>query len=181
MRRASALVTVAIVALAGCTFELRDPGVTVACGAMQYEIDPGAAGDAQVAAVVAGFEAYAAATGRPVEYLGESTSPVTGPERDPTDPVLVAFSWPAETPTRFGFAEPAIVDGRYVGGTVLVNPMFAGGPPETITRLVMHEIGHLVGLADVEAPEEIMDPDLSAAAWGAGDLVGLHVTHGGCG
>ena len=57
MRVAVALAAVATVALAGCTFELRDPGVTVACGAMEFEVNRGDAGDTQVAAVLAGRRA----------------------------------------------------------------------------------------------------------------------------
>ena len=56
----------------------------------------------------------------------------------------------------------------------------ASADPALVTRLVMHELGHLAGLADVDAPEELMDPRLVVDAWGPGDLWGLQLTHEEC-
>jgi hypothetical protein len=58
--------------------------------------------------------------------------------------------------------------------------MLASAAPDIVTRLTMHELGHLAGLADVAAPDEVMDPALTADVWGPGDLWGLHLTHFGC-
>ena len=50
-----------------------------------------------------------------------------------------------------------------------------------VRRLVMHEIGHLYGLLDVDDPTEMMNPALTTDDWGDGDLAGLSVTHdSGC-
>jgi hypothetical protein len=180
MRVAVALAAVATVALAGCTFELRDPGVTVACGAMKFEVNRGDAGDAQVAAVLSGVERYGAVAGRKIVFLGETDASVADGARDPLAPVLIEFFWPDDAPTRYGFAEPAIVDGHYVGGFIYIHPMLDGASADMVTRLTMHELGHLAGLDDVDAVDEMMNAELTAADWGAGDIWGLHLTSGGC-
>lgn len=181
MRAAVVLVAAATVALVGgCTFELSDPGVTAACRPLELEVNRGDAGDAQVAAVLSAAERYGALTGREVVYLGETERSVADGDHVPSGPVLVEFSWPDDAPTSYGFAEAAIVEGRYVGGYVLIHPMLAGAPGDLVTRVVMHEFGHLGGLADVDAPDELMNPDLTVDDWGSGDTWGLRLTHGGC-
>lgn len=179
MRAAVALVAVATVAVAGCTFELRDPGITVGCGALEFQINRGEAGDAQIAAVLDAVERYGAAADREVVYLGE-TEETAADGHDPHAAILIEFHWPDDAPTRYGFAEPAIIDGHYVGGFIYIHPMLEDAPAELVTRLAMHELGHLGGLADVDAVDEMMNPELTAGDWGAGDLWGFRVTHSGC-
>ena len=180
MRVAVARAAVATVALAGCTFELRDPGVTVACRPMEFEVNRGDAGDQQIAAVLAAVERYGAAVGREIVFLGQTDASAADGARDPGGPVLIEFFWPDDAPTRFGFAEPSIVAGHYVGGFIYVHPMLEAAPAELVSRLTMHELGHLAGLADVDAEDEMMNPALTTPDWGAGDLWGLHLTHSGC-
>ena len=179
--RAAALVAVAAVAVAGCTFEFRDPGVMAACGVLEYEINRGVAGDAQVDAVHEAVVRYGAAVERPVVFVGETDDSAAGNGRDVDEAVLIEFFWPDDAPTRYGFAQPLIVEGRYAGGFVYVHPMLATAAPDLVTRLVMHELGHLGGLADVDAPDELMNPELVVDDWGLGDLVGLRLTHQDCG
>jgi hypothetical protein len=156
------------------------PGFTVACRPLELEINRGDASDEQVEAVLEGARRYSEVTDRDVVFLGETDAAVTAGDRAPDRPVLIEFSWPDDAPTAYGFAEPVIVDDHYLGGYVLIHPMLAGAPAEMVTRLTMHELGHLAGLADVAAPDEIMNPDLVVDDWGAGDIWGLHLTHAGC-
>ena len=140
----------------------------------------GDAGDQQVAAVLAAVERYGAVAGREIVFLGETDASAAGGGRDQRAPVLIEFFWPDDAPTRYGFAEPAVVDGHYVGGFIYIHPMLVRAPADMVTRLTMHELGHLAGLDDVDAVDEVMNADLTAADWGAGDIWGLHLTHSGC-
>jgi hypothetical protein len=67
----------------------------------------------------------------------------------------------------------------YVTGMVVMNashqlrPGFGAG--RTWGKVILHEVGHLVGLGHVDNPAEVMNPSLvsSPASWGVGDLAGL--------
>lgn len=67
-------------------------------------------------------------------------------------------------------------------GTVVLNSAFNDalkpgfGTGVTVGKLLMHEIGHVVGLGHARGREQIMYPTLlhdTPTAWGAGDLTGL--------
>ncbi|MEU8817842.1 matrixin family metalloprotease [Actinoplanes sp. NPDC048796] len=76
----------------------------------------------------------------------------------------------------------AVTEGRVVLNADLTKKMargFAAGQGGTTGQLLMHEIGHAVGLDHPKIADryEIMYPMLTTkkAAWGAGDLVGLRL------
>ena len=177
MRTAWAVAAVATVALAGCTFEVSDPGVTVVgCEALHYEINPGDAGEAQLEAVVAGTDEFAAVTGRDIVFDGYTTSTARDSGAGNDGVVIVEFFWPDDAAMRLGYAEPVINYNHYSGdGFIYLQPAMASSPAEIIKRLVMHEWGHLGGLNDVDDPGEMMDPTLAADFYGNGDLTGLVV------
>jgi len=105
-------------------------------------------------------------------------------------PVLVTWSTPAETTMLtgqvLGRAGPrsfsAHGDGelRWVSGTAVFNgpqldAMLAGGDEAKVQAVLLHELGHLVGLGHVPDPYQVMF-DTNAypvSAYRAGDLRGL--------
>lgn len=70
--------------------------------------------------------------------------------------------------------------GLYVTGTVVIGSSAAhlrdGFVPGGLGVLLLHELGHLVGLANVDDASQIMNPGVlatSTVSFGAGDLAGL--------
>lgn len=102
-------------------------------------------------------------------------------------PILVA--WSPQDPALFREHSAGVATnsyaandaGRlvYVTGIVVMNashelsPGFGAG--RTWGKVILHELGHVVGLDHVEDPAEVMNPSLvsSPANWGVGDLAGL--------
>ncbi len=87
------------------------------------------------------------------------------------DPLLIELAWPDDAPDHLGFAQPVVAEGRYVEGWIMLHPGVARAPAGVVRRLVLHELGHLYGLADVDDPDELMDPDLTTDDFGLGDLI----------
>lgn len=102
-------------------------------------------------------------------------------------PLLIA--WSPEDPSLFrehgvGVAANVFVAngaGRlvYVSGIIVMNAtqqLSTGfGAGRTWGKVILHEMGHIVGLAHVEDAAEVMNPSVvsSPASWGSGDLAGL--------
>ena len=85
-------------------------------------------------------------------------------------PTSAAVALPIEGPDSFyvsGFVAVHDVDA--------VSPGFAFGP--AFGPILQHELGHVVGLAHVLSPSEIMNPEgsLVVTDWGSGDLEGLRL------
>jgi hypothetical protein len=127
------------------------------------------------------------ATSEPVVPQRESYQPERYGER--WAPVLIAWATADEVPD-FGVdiageASPQsirIADGRsfYVSGEVYLDAdkarrMQRNGSPGVVQAVVEHELGHLVGLAHVNDPEQIMYPRASTQVleYQRGDLTGL--------
>ncbi len=105
-------------------------------------------------------------------------------------PVLVSWSSPDETADLAGYVAgvggsmPMSVDGRgkvYVTGAVtldgpqLTEVMSEPGGDAVAGSIVLHELGHLVGLQHVEDATQIMYPEAQQGVTelGSGDLTGL--------
>ena len=114
------------------------------------------------------------------------------PERygDRWAPVLVTWSSPAETAMLsddvLGRAGPDVAGhgdaSRFVSGSAVFNaPLLAaqlsGGEEDKARAVLLHELGHLVGLDHVQDPFQVMYDTNSypLAGYRAGDLRGLHV------
>jgi len=172
-------VVTTVVAASGCTFVIRDPGVSAGCGPLRYTVNAHDVSitDDRLAAIDDAVAEFASLVGREVDPSAPDGA--TAADNDPGDPLLFDLSWPAENPAGLGFAEPHVVDGAYDGGWVRLNPVIRHAPVGLIRRLVLHELGHVHGLDDVVDQNELMDPTLVASQWGPGDLAGLAITHGG--
>lgn len=182
MRMAIGLAAMAFaVAASGCTYELRDEGVLASCAPLAFVINSHGAGlgTVQHDAIVDAIHEFGALVGREVDYLGGTTT--THRDHELGDPILIELVWPDNAPDFLDFANPYINNDRYDGGWMYFNPVIKTAPPGMIRRLVMHELGHMHGLGDVDDTAELMNSYLTAAGWGQGDLVGFVVTHaGGC-
>lgn len=84
----------------------------------------------------------------------------------------LGLTWPTFWPTEDAETQ-AIVTGQIViVGVRRQPPGFA--QPNAVGLVMMHELGHLVGLGHVRAFGEVMDPNGGGAlGWGPGDLEGL--------
>jgi len=111
-------------------------------------------------------------------------------------PSLVAWETPEQTPELQGRVAGVggsvwRSDGRrtlryYVGGTVALDAPTARrilqSPRgrEYVVAIVMHELGHLVGLGHVDAPDELMSAENHGLlTWGPGDRAGLSAVGAG--
>ncbi|MDM7854841.1 matrixin family metalloprotease [Cellulomonas alba] len=166
------------------------------CRPIHYVTRPAgtpAGGDALVAHAIA---AVTRATGLRFVDDGATTESVTAdravfqPDRygDRWAPVLIAWETPDEQPrlagSVAGLSGPAGVtlpgaDAAYVSGTVeLDGQQIATAErvePAAARLIVMHELGHLVGLDHVDDPTQAMNPIATHGLQGfaAGDLTGL--------
>lgn len=174
------LIGLAVLASA-CTSLLRDPGVDATCAPLRYSVTVHevALSSDRLDAIDDAVHEFGALLGRAVEPVDDDSRTAAG--NNPGDPIVFELTWPEGDPAGLGFAEPHITGSSYDGGWVMLNPTIRHAPTGLIRRLVLHELGHLVGLDDVDDPGELMDPSLATDEWGPGDLVGLLVTHdGGC-
>lgn len=104
-------------------------------------------------------------------------------------PVLVAYSTPDEdsrlSGAAAGYGGPALVrvgtgTPRYVSGTVVfdVDEMTSMGGQDAMQAVMLHELGHLVGLAHVDDRGQLMNPTLygrETTDLQEGDLAGLEI------
>jgi hypothetical protein len=145
------------------------------------------------------------ATGLQFVYQGESTEPpsehreIHQPDRysSSTAPVLIAWANTAEYPPISGdvegvggsaWIEPSRGPAFYVTGQVVLSRdgisrmMDRSGGYERARAVLLHEFGHLVGLAHVQDPKELMTPVVSGlTGYGPGDRTGLaRLGHGPC-
>ncbi|WP_163506302.1 peptidase M10A and M12B matrixin and adamalysin [Fodinicola acaciae] len=152
---------------------------------------------AATASLTAALTRLQAATGLVFRYDGPTTEtpvahrPAYQPGRYGSRwaPVLISWSDPAHTAaldgtvigTGYSDAYGSPGARRYVTGVVVLDgPQISrllgtSGGRSRVRAIIEHELGHLVGLAHVHDPHEIMNPDatITATDYGPGDLRGL--------
>jgi hypothetical protein len=168
-----------------------------ACDAIHYAVNPSTAPPGSVEDVHEAVRRVSSATGIAFEYDG-LTDEVPSRRRDPYQParygdrwapVLVAWVDPDEVDIPFereghtaaGVASPTLpLSGEevFVSGYVAVNlddpnpPGFAF--PGAQGPVLLHELGHVMGLGHVDNEGEIMEPSGGRVTdFGPGDLEGL--------
>ncbi|TYP86434.1 matrixin family metalloprotease [Blastococcus xanthinilyticus] len=170
------------------------------CREIRYVFRPDAAPPGGEALVHDAVARVAEATGLTFVFDGYSDEPLTGehapfqPERygDRWAPVLIGWQVEAENPAlagdvvgEAGSTAVFLDDGPrvYVTGTVSLDagqlPAILAEPDgaASVRAVVLHELGHLVGLSHVDDDRELMYPEArrSFTAFAAGDLAGLAV------
>jgi hypothetical protein len=166
------------------------------CEPITWRFNPQGAPSYALADVTTALATVTAASGLTFAYAGTTTDrPFRhGAEHPDGEDLLIGFGTPAEYPDRLsgttvGSAGPwssaPVVDGvrgpwELVAGDVLLSATHGlpaghkAGP--SFGNLVLHELGHALGLAHVDAPQQLMSPTLSLvspAGLGAGDRAGL--------
>ncbi|MCV2393441.1 matrixin family metalloprotease [Actinotalea sp. M2MS4P-6] len=138
-----------------------------------------------------------AATGLQLEYAGTTDEApdvdraIIQPDRYGTDwaPVLVAWATSEEVPALVGdvagiggsAAVPGadgagqwLAAGRLVLDSEDLGAMIAAGQGDSARAIIMHELGHVVGLDHVNSVTELMNPMMSGILdFGPGDRAGL--------
>ena len=149
------------------------------------------------------LQLLATATG--LKFVNDGTTTVIPSTRYGADasghpkPVVIAWATPAQTdglgvtfsgplqPHELGRGgasarvDPFTGHGVHVSGSVVIDAQASailkpGFGPGGVGVLLLHELGHLVGLGHVNDPTQIMNPVLvptKTGAYGAGDLAGL--------
>lgn len=161
------------------------------CHAIHYVINPDGAPADYLQFIQSAVAAAQSASGFEFVYDGPSTdrwaSRQTGARRRP---VLITFNSPSEVPTLagpvvgLGGSTTRTVSGgkvrpRYVTGSVALDaPWFrhaSATHEEAAERaIVMHELGHVLGLGHVQDKSQLMFADMvGQLAYGKGDLAGL--------
>lgn len=167
-----------------------DPVGWSPCREIRYEVNPDGAPSDWEDLVEGGIEQIETRTGLEFSYVG------TTDERDFTDrfdanggplPVLIGWADEEEVPdleedvAGLGGATYVEMGGRrgYVTGMVVLDAetydqLDDEGDTDVQRAILLHELGHLVGLGHVDDPGEIMYGDgVTRTTFGAGDREGL--------
>ena len=167
------------------------------CQPIHYVINPALAPPGAIDDVHTAFAMTAEASGLRFVYDGE-TSEAPSPDRaahlpdlygDRWAPILIGWApdlgrsdLPEATPIGLGGSIPEVNDdGKavLVSGEIVFDADYTEIPSgfggETWGQAMLHEIGHVLGLAHYDSPDSVMNPMLGrrAAVWGAGDKAGL--------
>ena len=168
------------------------------CRPVHYVVRPDAAPEGGAELLRWAFGQLSGATGLQFVDDGATAEPPSAtrepfqPKRygDRWAPVLVAWSTPGEIgllgdgvlgragPDSFGTSEPAtlrLVSGLAVFNGAALDQLLRTGNESKARAVLLHELGHLVGLAHVQDPYQVMF-DTNAyplASYRAGDLRGL--------
>ena len=175
------------------------------CRPVHYVVNPSAMPEGAGALLADAVAAVSAATGLALVDDGSTDEPLD-PHRDVVQrerygnrwaPVLIGFSdarsYPALGGDVAGVGGSSLVQprgpasGRLVSGQValdvdVLTDLAARGHADQARAIMMHELGHVVGLDHVQDPAQLMYPrNRGLTSFGPGDLEGLAVLgHGVC-
>ena len=176
------------------------------CAPIRYVVNTSGAPAGALTDVQEAARRVSSATGISFEFAGTTFETlaqrrsagyvISTPEGSAWSPVLIAWASGPEFQTLGydpaavgaggpfpGEAEVGQTTGRYVSGLVALNsgtnppPAEGFSTPTSWGVVLMHDLGHVVGLAHVEDPTQIMAAGLTqprtVTDWGAGDRRGL--------
>lgn len=175
------------------------------CGPLRFVVDPTGGPEGGTDTILRAFTRMTRATGVQFEFAGETAErPVRErPARQSRygsgyAPILVAWSDPAETPRLEGdviglggssaLRSRAGAASRYVTGTITIDApqsreLLARRPRtgmRVVEGVVLHELGHVLGLDHVDDASQLMNGEGGADVLGPGDVAGLQVMYGDC-
>ena len=161
------------------------------CRPVRYQVDADLAPRGADRLVTQAVAAVSRATGLVFEYDGP-TDRLPSPEEQGADrhPVVISWTTPSAVPGLAGptvglggstaRTQPFVDELEYVTGSVLLDApalseLLERADGERLARaVVMHELGHLVGLAHVDDPDELMaEQNSGLLGFGPGDREGL--------
>lgn len=162
------------------------------CAPIEYVVNPRGAPEKWETLIHDAVEATSRASGLEFSYEGETDARPASYEDgflagDPP-PVLVAWATPEEQPALagdvIGLGGSAAYEVRpglrqYATGVLTLDrdqfdvTGWVPGSREPLEAVVLHELGHLVGLGHVDDPGELMHPTNTRTTYGPGDLEGL--------
>lgn len=164
-----------------------EPATWDPCRAIEYEVNPVGGPDDAVDLVAEGVAQVSSVSGLQFDYVGTTDRRPVWEERfvpgfGTREPVLFSWADADEVPLLAGdvagVGGPVSVerDGRvrYVSGGVTLD--VDNTPSERLDEraILLHEIGHLVGLDHVSSPRELMNAEnVGLTEFGRGDLNGL--------
>ncbi|HET6794446.1 MAG TPA: hypothetical protein VFH45_08400 [Acidimicrobiales bacterium] len=177
------------------------------CAPIRYAVNLGDAPSSVMSDLAQALDAVTAATGVRFQYVGQTTFlPEAGDAAHQDYPAgtdaVIAWAtgsqvaqfatgqkrgWGGDQWSTNASGQEVVTNGYVlINGSLLsdgtLTEGFASGDGEG--HLLLHELGHVMGLGHVADPTQVMDPvqtTASATAYGAGDLAGLRaVTAGGC-
>lgn len=177
-----------------------DPAAWDPCDPIRYVVNSRRAPDGAMGILAEAIDRVMEATGLVfvAEGATDEPAPVTDDGRPLSDParygegvspVLITWTDSMEDPDledAAGLALPisqVSASGEYVYVTGYIEMagdyaqgLIDQGRSDDVLGVMMHELGHLVGLGHVRDPAQVMtdDPASTPSEWGVGDLQGLH-------
>jgi hypothetical protein len=153
------------------------------CAPVHLVVNPADGPPDALAAVEAAADALSEASGLPVVVDGPTEAAPSADWPQVGRPVLVAWAAPGTgqlgASGKSGAATSAWVGDRYVSGLVVLNSehidlMRTGYGGDRTGALLLHEVGHVLGLGHVDDPTQVMYPTVGAAiTLEGGDRTGL--------
>jgi hypothetical protein len=159
------------------------------CRPVRFVVNPTNAPPEYLRIIDEVFTTASTASGLQLELVDDTTEtartnrPIFQPERygDQWAPVLIAWTDETTIPELAGsvgglggsaWSSDGPGSGWFVSGTLYID-IDVGSDPERNRIVMIHELGHVLGLSHVEDPTQVMNPSSVLSELGAGDLAGF--------